>query len=206
MTATFIRVALALTTAGLSALAIAERGASSGAAVGRLEAQGEKARFGFGRVATPEEIRRADTDVTPNGDGLPRDRGSVTEGAALYKARCASCHGSTGVEGPQNQLVGREPADSFPYGRDPELLGRRTIGSYWPYATTLYDYINRAMPQDAPGSLRPHDVYAVVAYLLYRNNIVKSDAIMSDETLPRVRMPARYRFVPDNRRGGSVIR
>jgi cytochrome c len=110
------------------------------------------------------------------------------------------------VEGPADRLVGREPADSFPYGRDPRLLSRRTIGNYWPYATTLYDYVNRAMPVDAPGSLTPHEVYSVVAYLLYRNGVVGADAVMSDQSLPRVRMPARDRFVPDNRSGGRIIR
>ena len=164
------------------------------------------ARFGFGTLATPEEIRRADTDVTPWGHGLPHDSGTVAEGEAVYTARCVACHGASGTEGPFDRLVGREPADSFPYGRDPGLLGRRTIGSYWPYATTLYDFVNRAMPLDAPGSLPPHDVYAVVAYLLYRNGIVGADAVMSDRTLPQVRMPARGRFVTDDRRGGRTIR
>jgi cytochrome c len=163
-------------------------------------------RFGFGTPATAEEIRRADTDVTPSGDGLPRDSGTVAEGEAVYKARCVACHGATGVEGPFDRLVGREPADSFPFGRDPRQLARRTIGNYWPYATTLYDYVSRAMPLDAPGSLPPRSVYAVVAYLLHRNGIVPADAVLSDRTLPQVRMPARDRFVPDDRGGGRVIR
>jgi cytochrome c len=112
----------------------------------------------------------------------------------------------TGTEGPFDRLVGREPGDSFNFGRDPNLLPRRTIGNYWPYATTLYDYINRAMPFDAPGSLSSNEVYSVVAYLLYRNQIVPGNAVMSDRTLPLVRMPAGDHFVVDNRSGGRMIR
>lgn len=164
------------------------------------------ARFGFGTMATAEEIRRADTDVTPWGDGLPPDSGSVAAGEAVYRARCAACHGITGTGGAADPLVGREPGDAFPFGADPRSLGRRTIGNYWPYATTLYDFVSRAMPQDAPGSLPPRDVYAVVAYLLHRNGIVAADAVMSARTLPQVLMPARDRFVPDDRRGGREIR
>lgn len=164
------------------------------------------ARFGFGAPATIDEIRRADTDVTPEGDGLPRDSGSVAAGETIYALRCSGCHGITGTEGPFDRLVGREPGDSFNFGRDPKLLGRRTIGNYWPYATTLYDYVNRTMPFDAPGSLRPDEVYSVVAYLLYRNQIVPSGTVLSNRTLPLVRMPARDRFVVDNRSGGRIIR
>lgn len=163
-------------------------------------------RFGFGTPATIEEIRQANTDVTPDGGGLPRGSGTVAAGEIIFKARCVGCHGVTGTEGPFDRLVGREPGDSFNFGRDPTLLARRTIGNYWPYATTVYDYINRAMPFDAPGSLGPDEVYSVVAYLLYRNQIVPADAAMSDRTLPLVRMPARDRFVVDNRSGGRIIR
>lgn len=164
------------------------------------------ARFGFGAPATADEIRRADTDVTPDGDGLPPDSGSVAAGEAIYALRCSGCHGVTATEGPFDRLVGRAPGDSFNFGRDPKLLAQRTIGNYWPYATTLYDYINRTMPFDAPGSLRPDEVYSVVAYLLYRNQIVPSGTVLSNRTLPLVRMPARDRFVVDDRRGGRLIR
>ncbi|MBC7791334.1 MAG: cytochrome c [Anaerolineae bacterium] len=162
--------------------------------------------FGFGTPATTEEIRQADTDVTPDGGGLPRGSGTVAEGETIYKVRCSGCHGVTGTEGPFDRLVGREPGDTFNFGRDPKFLGRRTVGNYWPYAPTLYDYVNRAMPFDAPGSLSSDEVYSVVAYLLYRNQIVPADAAISDRTLPLVRMPARDRFVVDNRSGGRIIR
>jgi len=163
-------------------------------------------RFGFGTPATREEIRQADTDVTPDGRGLPHDSGTVSQGASVYRLRCAGCHGATGTEGPFDRLAGREPRDSFDFGRDPNFLAKRTIGNYWPYATTLYDYINRAMPFDAPGSLSSSEVYSVVAYLLYRNQVIPGNAVVSDRTLPLVRMPARDRFVVDNRRGGRSVR
>ena len=162
--------------------------------------------FGFGSPATQEEIRQADTDVTPDGRGLPHDSGTVAQGESVYRLRCSGCHGATGTEGPFDRLVGREPGDSFNFGRDPNFLAKRTIGNYWPYATTLYDYINRAMPFDAPGSLSSKEVYSVVAYLLYRNQIIPGNAVVSDRTLPLVRMPARGRFVVDNRQGGRSIR
>jgi hypothetical protein len=163
-------------------------------------------RFGFGRSASPEEIRKADTDVRPDGHGLPHDSGTVAAGEVVYKQRCVACHGVTGVEGPFNKLVGRMPGDSFNFARDPKLLPLRTIGSYWPYATTLYDYVNRAMPFDSPGSLKPREVYSVVAYLLNRNGIIPADAVINEHTLPAVRMPSRDKFVLDNRRGGREIR
>jgi len=98
----------------------------------------------------------------------------------------------------------REPRSGFPFGRDPRFV--KTLGNYWPYATTLYDYVNRAMPLDAPGSLTPDEVYRLVAFLLWRNEIVTDTAVMNAQTLPRVVMPAHDRFVIDNRRGGPEVR
>ena len=161
-------------------------------------------RFGFGREATPAEVRAADTDVAPDGVGLPPGSGTVADGEAVYGRLCAACHGATGIEGPNNVLVGREPREGFPFGQSPRY--RRTVGNYWPYATTLYDYVSRAMPHTNPGSMSAEEVYSLVAYLLYRNEIVPEDAVMNAETLLAVVMPARDRFVPDNRTGGPVIR
>jgi len=163
-------------------------------------------RFGFGTPATSEEIRQWANEITPDGRGLPHDSGTVAQGESIYRLRCSGCHGVTGTEGPFDRLVGREPGDSFNFGRDPNFLAKRTIGNYWPYATTLYDYINRAMPFDAPGSLSSPEVYSVVAYLLNRNQIIPANAVMSDRTLPLVRMPARDRFVVDDRSGGRSVR
>lgn len=162
------------------------------------------ARYGLGRPATPDEIRVWDISVMPDGTGLPSGSGTASQGAVVFKQRCARCHGATGVEGPFDRLVGREPRRGFPFGRDEGLT--RTIGNYWPYSTTVFDYITRAMPYDAPGSLTPNEVYGVVAFLLWRNEIIADTAVMNARTLARVRMPARDRFVPDNRRGGPEIR
>ena len=123
------------------------------------------------------------------------------------RAACTSaCHGPTGTEGPFDRLVGREPRDGFPFGRSPRFRAMRTVGNYWPYATTLFDYIRRAMPQNDPGSLTPDQTYAVIAWILYRNEIVGPDAVMDAVSLPRVRMPARGRFVRDDRTGGRMVR
>ena len=161
-------------------------------------------RFGFGRAATPEVIKTWDIAISPDGTGLPAGSGTAAQGAVLYRQKCALCHGATGTEGPAERLVGREPRQGFPFGRDPTLV--RTIGNYWPYATTLYDYINRAMPLNAPGSLKPDEVYSAVAYLLWRNEIIPDTLVLNAQTLPRVVMPAHDRFVRDNRHGGPEIR
>ena len=162
--------------------------------------------FGFGRHATVEEIAAWDIDIMPDGTGLPDGTGTVADGQRLYQARCAVCHGATGVEGPNDRLIGREPREGFPFGQDASFSSMRTIGNYWPYATTLYDYINRAMPFDQPGSLEAPEVYSLVAFLLHANEIIAEDAEMNATTLAAVVMPARDRFVRDNRRGGSEIR
>lgn len=164
-------------------------------------------RFGFGRPATPEEIARLDIDVRPDGRGLPAGHGTPAQGAAIYASRCAVCHGPEGEGTPlAGALVGRTPGDVFDFG---EASGRdrtRTVGNYWPYATTLFDYVRRAMPFDQPGSLSDEEVYAVSAYLLHRNDLLPEDAVLDSASLPRVRMPARDRFVPDDREGTSRVR
>ena len=159
------------------------------------------ARFGVGRTPSDSQLAAWDVDVAPDGAGLPQGSGSVTQGAAVYAAKCASCHGASGegtLTGPM--LVGREPQDSFRFGRDPKLV--KTVGNYWPYATTLFDYVRRAMPISAPGSLANSEVYAVVAYLLAQNGVIEATAVMDSATLAAVKMPARERFVRDDRKGG----
>jgi len=155
-------------------------------------------RFGFGSPAEAAQIGAWDIDVRPDGQGLPAGQGSVSEGEAVYLRRCAQCHGPTGTEVSALRLVGTQPWEDFP--------ASRTVGNYWPYATTLYDYVVRAMPQDAPGSLTANETYAVIAYVLHLNEIVPADAVMDATTLPAVQMPARDRFVPDDRTGGPTIR
>ena len=158
--------------------------------------------FGIGRAATPDEIAARDIDIGPDGAGLPPGRGTAAEGAVIYAARCASCHGKTGKEGPNDVLVGRYAASGFKFSQNPALP--RTIGSYWPYATTVFDYVRRAMPPAEPGSLTDHEVYALVAHLLAWNELVAADAVMDAASLPKVQMPARDRFVPDTR--GTVLK
>ena len=155
-------------------------------------------RFDLGSGASSARIAMWDVDVKPDGEGLPPGRGTVAEGEVVFRTYCVPCHGPTGTEGPNDQLVGSEPWEEWP--------GSSTVGGYWPYATTLYDYIVRAMPQLTPGILTPDQTYAVIAYILNRNGIVPADAVMDAETLPAVRMAARDRFVTDDRQGGSEIR
>jgi mono/diheme cytochrome c family protein len=161
--------------------------------------------YGVGRPATAAEVAAWDLDVNPAGDGLPPGSGTPARGAAIWAARCAACHGEHG-EGNERypRLVGREPSVGFPFGR--QLRHARTVGNYWPYATTLYDYIRRAMPPTAPGSLEPDEIYGVVAWLLAENRIVAANAVIDARTLPEIQMPARDRFVDDDRTGGKEFR
>ncbi len=154
--------------------------------------------FGFGLVASEGRIAWWDIDVKPDGEGLPPGSGTVAEGEQVYVAYCTACHGPTGTEGPNDRLV-----STAPWGDDGNPPSPRTIGNYWPYATTVFDFVRRAMPQLTPGILTDDQVYAVTGYLLYLNEIVPEDAVMNAETLPAVLMPARDRFVDDDRVGGS---
>ncbi|HET9844496.1 MAG TPA: cytochrome c [Nitrospira sp.] len=148
--------------------------------------------LGLGRPASPDEIRAWNIDANPTGEGLPPGQGTAAGGAAVYASKCARCHGPTGVEGPMDRLVGGQHtlASTSPI---------KTVGSYWPYATTLYDYIYRAMPFDAPQSLTADEVYAVIAWLLHQNGIIDADAVIDAHTLPQIHMPNRHGFVPDPR-------
>jgi cytochrome c len=152
-------------------------------------------RFGFGSEATEVRIAAWDIDVRPDGTGLPPGSGSVGQGREVFMIQCVACHGPTGTEGPNDRLVSTEQWDAYPT--------RRAVGNYWPHATTLYDYIRKAMPQLTPGILTNDEVYAVVAWILYLNEIVPEDAVMNAESLPEVVMPARDRFVDDDRVGGA---
>jgi mono/diheme cytochrome c family protein len=159
--------------------------------------------LGIGRTASAADIARWNVDIMPDGTGLPTGTGTAAQGRPIYADRCAACHGDTGQKG-REWLVGRQPDDAFPFGREPGQ--GKTIGSYWPYATTLFDYIRRAMPQDAPGSLSDDETYALTAHLLHLNEIIAADTELNARSLPKVRMPARDRFVPDDRRGGEQVR
>ena len=155
--------------------------------------------FAFGSEAPDVRVALWDIDVKPDGEGLPAGSGTVAEGQAVYATHCVACHGVTGTEGPYDVLVGPAVWEEWPGAP-------RTVGGYWPYATTLFDYIRRAMPQLAPGTLTADETYAVIAYILNLNGIVGDDAVMDADTLPAVVMPARDRFVADDRRGGPEVR
>jgi mono/diheme cytochrome c family protein len=148
--------------------------------------------YGVGRTPTAAELKTIDIEVLPDGRGLPPGEGTAASGKPVYDARCASCHGPTGIEGPNDVLAG---------GGGTLTTSRplKTVGSFWPYATTLWDYINRAMPFDRPRTLTPDEVYAVTAYVLHLSGIVEERDVLSQTTLPRVRMPNRNGFVPDPR-------
>ncbi len=155
-------------------------------------------RFGFGADASPERVALWDIDIKPDGEGLPPGSGSVADGQRVYEASCLQCHGPTGTEGPNDRLVSTSEWEQWPPGR--------AVGMYWPYASTLFDYTRRSMPQTTPGTLSDDEVYAVVAYVLHLNGLVPADAVLDAASLAAIEMPARARFVPDDRRGGREVR
>ncbi len=148
--------------------------------------------YGVGRAPTAEEITAWDVTIPPDGKGVPPGSGTAAAGKAVYATKCASCHGETGTDAKYSALVGGRGT----LNTDKPLL---TIGSFWPYATTLWSYINRAQPFDEPGSLTADEVYAVTAYLLYLNAIIGENEVIDAKTLPQVKMPNRDGFVPDPR-------
>ena len=200
LTVSLLVAALALAGGGPE---LAARAAGQDAGGGAAESMPES--FGFGRAATPEEIAAWDIDVMPDGTGLPDGEGSAASGAPIYARQCAVCHGQAGEGGVADRLVGYEPESTPPFG--PRYEAWRgdgpdvpySVGNYWPYATTLYDYIHRAMPTNAPGTLEPDQVYGLVAWILAENGIIAADAVMNATTLPAVEMPARDIFVPQER-------
>ena len=144
-------------------------------------------RYGFGQPLTAREIAGWDIDVKPDGSGLPPGNGTGAIGAALYAQQCAACHGARGEGQPANALLG---------GTGTLATGKplKTVGSFWPYATTLFDYIRRAMPHHAPQSLKSDEVYALTAFILQMNGIVDANTEINAVTLPKVAMPNRQGF------------
>ncbi|QIP17006.1 cytochrome c [Spirosoma aureum] len=154
-------------------------------------------RFGYGKPASAVQITPLDIDVRPDGQGLPAGSGTATTGAVIFAAKCAACHGAGGVGGPNGSLVTTTPA--------PGKRTEKVIGNYWPYATTVFDYIQRAMPFSQPGSLTNEEVYSLTAYLLTANKLLDEKAVLNAQTLPKIVMPAQKLFVPDDRKAGPEI-
>ena len=143
----------------------------------------------LGRAATPDEVAKADISIPPTGAGLPAGSGTVAQGEMVYAQKCVVCHGANGAGTPSGDRltggIGTLASDN----------PIKTVSSYWPYATTLFDYIRRAMPVTNPQSLQNDEVYAVTAYILSIDNIVPKDAKLDAQSLPRVQMPNRAGFV-----------
>src|SRR5271154_1517893 len=144
--------------------------------------------YGFGRPPTPQEIAGWDIDISPSGAGLPPGRGDVRHGEAIFAAKCASCHGPHGEGKPMDRLVGG-------LGTLRDKKPEKTVGSFWPYATTLFDFVRRAMPLTAPQSPTPDEVYAVSAYVLFLNGIVAEETPLDADSLAKIKMPNRDGFV-----------
>ena len=148
----------------------------------------------IGTPVTDQDLAAWNIDVAPDGRGLPAGSGDVATGAHLFAAKCAACHGAQGQGGLGDPLIGGQ-------GTLASAKPKRTVGSYWPYATTLFDYIRRAMPYNAPESLSADEVYAVSAFLLNQNGIVPANTRLDAASLPRVVMPNHDGFVADPRPG-----
>jgi mono/diheme cytochrome c family protein len=151
-----------------------------------------QSQYGIGRTATAAEIAGWNIDIGRNGENLPTGSGSVSHGREVFDQQCAACHGAKGEGGVGDRLVGGQ-------GTIATAKPIKTVGSYWPYAPTLFDYIRRAMPQNAPQSLGNDDVYAVSAYILSLNGLLAADATLDARTLSAIKMPNRGMFVGDPR-------
>jgi mono/diheme cytochrome c family protein len=144
----------------------------------------------FGQPIAPSDIAPWDISIGPDGAGLPPGRGTAAQGEAVYAAKCQACHGEKGAGRPNDALVGGIGSLA------PDKAAVKTVGSYWPYATTLFDYIRRAMPFPDSKSLSSDEVYAVSAYILNLNGIVAANDVLDAQSLPKVKMPNRDGFIP----------
>src|ERR1700722_5129180 len=167
-------------------------GASAAVVVACATCAQAQSPYGIGRPATPAEIAGWNIDIDRYGNNLPPGSGSVSHGREVFDQQCAACHGTRGEGGVGDRLVGGQGTLATP-------KPVRTVGSYWPYAPTLFDYIRRAMPQNAPESLSDDDVYAVSAYILNLNGLLPPDAMLDAATLSAIKMPNRNMFVGDSR-------
>ena len=143
---------------------------------------------GLGKPITENQIKAWNIDIGPSGAGLPAGSGTAAIGETIYQQKCSSCHGDKGQGGIANRLVGGGELNP-----DKPV---KTVGSFWPYSTTRFDYVRRAMPHQAPQSLTDDKVYALTAYILYMNKIISRDEVMNANSLPMVKMPNRDGFIP----------
>ena len=176
-----------------AAAAVLLLGLAAGLVAGLAAAPAAAGPLGLGRQATPEEVAAWDIDVRPDGLGLPEGSGSVADGEAVYVERCAVCHGDF-AEG-----VGRWPVLAGGFGTLASDNPVKTIGSYWPYLSTVWDYVHRAMPFGNAQSLSPDEVYAITAYLLYSNDLVDDDFVLGRENFTEVHLPNEANFFADDR-------
>jgi S-disulfanyl-L-cysteine oxidoreductase SoxD len=146
-----------------------------------------------GRAPTQQEIEAWDISIGPDGKGLPPGQGSAKDGAPIFAAKCAVCHGDQGQGGKIGPRVVGGIADTETLA---SLRPVRSVGGYWPYATTVWDFIRRAMPRDQSGTLTPAEVYAVTAFILWKSGIIQEGDVLDAKTLPKVQMPNRNGFVP----------
>jgi cytochrome c len=144
----------------------------------------------LGKPVDAATLANIDYTILPDGDGLPVGSGTARQGAEVFQQHCVACHGEGGSGGVNDALVGGQ-------GSLASDSPRKTVGSYWPYATTVFDYIRRAMPIQAPGTLTTDEIYSVTAYILFMNGIVAEDAALTADTLPQVTMPNRDGFIWD---------
>ena len=144
----------------------------------------------FGQPIAPADIAPWDISIGPDGAGLPPGKGTAVQGEAIYAAKCQACHGEKGTGKPNDQLVGGMGTLA------PNQIPIKTVGSFWPYATTLFDYVRRAMPFQESQSLTSDELYAVSAYILHLNGIVAANDVLDAQSLPKVRMPNRDGFIP----------
>ena len=153
--------------------------------------------YGLGKTPSAETIRALDIMISPDGRELPPGSGSAREGAPLYAQKCAACHGANGYEGRAPQLIKADPAATakLPPCLSPCIRGANVMAIHSPYATVIWDYINRGMPFGKEGSLTPNEVYAITAFILYKNDVIPEDQVVDAKNLPQIKMPNQNGYV-----------
>jgi hypothetical protein len=158
--------------------------------------------YGLGKTPTTEEVRAWDIAIGPDGKELPQGNGSAKEGEPLYAQKCSACHGKNGYEGRAPQLIKADPSVKLPPCLSPCIRGNNVMALHSPYATVIWDYINRGMPFGKEGSLKPDEVYAITAFLLAKNGVIPEDQVLNAQNLPQIKMPNQNGYVlPDWKHG-----